>query len=159
MAVDLQQLQQIHRLESEVDQARAGVKQLTPSRVDLIEALPGVAGTRGGPGRCRGSQGKAQNRRPRQPRPREAGRRIAEARFDLRDLREILSHALVLYTQQTGKVVIKEHDRTRQVELRARISKRLLGQERLPLGINRHLGQHFPIPVGMKVEGKPEEGE
>jgi hypothetical protein len=73
--------------------------------------------------------------------------------------REVLSHTLVLYTQQTGKVVIKEHDRTRQIELRARISKRLLGQERLPLGINRHLGQHFPIPVGMKVEGKPEEGE
>jgi hypothetical protein len=55
--------------------------------------------------------------------------------------------------------VIKEHDRTRQIELRARISRRLLGQERLPLGINRHFGQHFPIPVGMKVEGKPEEGE
>jgi len=47
----------------------------------------------------------------------------------------------------------------RQIELRARISKRLLGQERLPLGINQHLGQHFPIPVGMKVEGKPDEGE
>jgi hypothetical protein len=85
---------------------------------------------------------------------------IAEARFDLRDLREILSHTLVLYTQQTGKVVIKEHDRTRQIELRARISKRLLGQERLPLaGPNRYLGQHFPIPEGMKVEVKPEEGE
>jgi hypothetical protein len=85
---------------------------------------------------------------------------IAEARFDLRDLREILSNTLVLYTQQTGKVVIKEHDRTRQIELRARISKRLLGQEQLPLaGHNKYLGQHFPIPVGMKVEEKPEEGE
>lgn len=84
---------------------------------------------------------------------------IAEARFDLRDLREILSHTLVPYTQQTGKVVIKEHDRMRQIELRARISKRLLGQERLPLGPNKLLGQHFPIPVGMKVEVKPEEGE
>ena len=84
---------------------------------------------------------------------------IAEARFDLRDLREILWNTLVLYTQQTGKVVIKEHDRTRQIELRARISKRLLGQERLPIGINRHLGQHFPIHEGMKVEVKTEEGE
>jgi len=35
----------------------------------------------------------------------------------------------------------------------------LLGQERLPLGPNKLLGQHFPIPVGMKVEVKPEEGE
>jgi hypothetical protein len=56
--------------------------------------------------------------------------------------------------------LIKEHDRPRQIELRARISKRLLGQERLPLaGPNKYLVQHFPIPVGMKVEGKPEEGE
>jgi hypothetical protein len=62
--------------------------------------------------------------------------------------------------QQTGKIVIKEHDRTRQIELRARISKRLLGQERLPLaGPNKYLGQHFPIPEGMKVEVKPDEGE
>jgi len=56
--------------------------------------------------------------------------------------------------------VLKEHDRVRQIELRARISKRLLGQERLPLaGPNKLLGQHFPIPVGMKVEVKSEEGE
>jgi hypothetical protein len=34
------------------------------------------------------------------------------------------------------------------------------GQERLPLaGPHKYLGQHFPIPVGMKVEVKPEEGE
>ena len=85
---------------------------------------------------------------------------IAEAWFNLRDLREILSTTLVLYTRQTGKVVIKEHDRTRQIELRARISKRLLGQERLPLaGPNKYLGKHFPIPEGMKAEVRAGEGE
>jgi hypothetical protein len=40
MPVDLQQLQEIHKLETEVDQARAGVKQRKQNRVDLIEALP-----------------------------------------------------------------------------------------------------------------------
>jgi hypothetical protein len=119
----------------------------------------GVPGARGSQGRCGSSQGQTQDRRPRQPRPGKARCGDSRGRFDLRDLREILSHTLVLYTQQTGKVVIKEHDRTRQIELRARISKRLLGQERLLLaGPNKYLGQHFPIPVGMKVEVKPEEG-
>jgi hypothetical protein len=43
--------------------------------------------------------------------------------------------------------VIKEHDRTRQIELRARISKRLLGQERLPLaGPNKYPGAAFSDP-------------
>lgn len=85
---------------------------------------------------------------------------IAEAWFNLRDLREILSNTLVLYMQQTGKVVIKEHDQTRQIELRGRISKRLLGQERLPpAGPNKYLGQHFPIPEGMKAEVRAGEGE
>jgi hypothetical protein len=40
MPVDLRQLQEIHKLETEVDQARAGVKQRKQNRVDLIEALP-----------------------------------------------------------------------------------------------------------------------
>ena len=40
MAVDLQQLQEIDRIESEVDQGRAGVQQLVQSWLDLIEGLP-----------------------------------------------------------------------------------------------------------------------
>jgi hypothetical protein len=70
----------------------------------------------------------------------------------------VTSRSLVLYTQQTGKVVIKEHDRTRQIELRARISKRLLGQERLPLGINRHLSEHIPIPTRDQFAKQPNRG-
>jgi hypothetical protein len=159
MPVDLQQLNEIHRLEGEVDQSRAGVKQLEQKRVDLVEALPEYVALEEAKRAVEEAKAglKIAVRDNRDLAKLEVD--IAEARFDLRDLREILSHTLVLYTQQTGKVVIKEHDRTRQIELRARISKRLLGQERLPIGINRHLGQHFPIPVGMKVEGKPEEGE
>jgi hypothetical protein len=29
----------------------------------------------------------------------------------------------------------------------------------MPAGPNKYLGQHFPIPEGMKVEVKPDEGE
>jgi hypothetical protein len=156
MPVDYQQLQDIHRLEGEVDQAKAGVKQLVQSRVDLIEGLPEYVALEEAKRAAEEAKAKLKIAVRDNRDLAKLDVEIAEARFDLRDLREILSHTLVLYTQQTGKVVIKEHDRTRQIELRARISKRLLGQERLPLGINRHLGQHFPIPVGMKVEVKPD---
>jgi hypothetical protein len=159
MPVDYQQLQDIHRLETEVDQARAGVKQRVQNRIDLIEALPEYQALEEARAAVEAAKAKLKIAVRDNREVAKLDVEVAEARFDLRDLREVLSHTLVLYTQQTGKVVIKEHDRTRQIELRARISKRLLGQERLPIGINRHLGQHFPIPVGMKVEGKPEEGE
>jgi hypothetical protein len=152
MAVDYQQLQ--------VDQARAGVKERVQNRIDLIEALPEYQALEEARAAVEAAKAKLKIAVRDNRDLAKLDVVIAEARFDLRDLREILSHTLVLYTQQTGKVVIKEHDRTRQIELRARISKRLLGQERLPLaGPNRYLGQHFPIPEGMKVEVKPEEGE
>jgi hypothetical protein len=160
MPVDYEQLQQIRRLETEVDQARAGVKQRVQDRVDLVEALPEYKALEEARAAVEAAKAKFKIAVRDNREVAKLDVDIAEARFDLRDLREILSNTLVLYTQQTGKVVIKEHDRTRQIELRARISKRLLGQERLPLaGPNKYLGQHFPIPVGMKVEGKPEEGE
>jgi hypothetical protein len=147
MAVDLQQLNEIHRIEGEVDQARSGVKKLVQDRIDLIEGLPEYQVLQDAREAVEAAKAKLKiavrdNR--------DLARLdvdIAEARFDLRDLREILSHTLVLYTQQTGKAVLKEHDRVRQIELRARISKRLLGQERLPIGIDRHLGQHVEIPA------------
>ena len=40
MPVDYQQLNDIHRIEGEVDQARAGVKALIEQRTSLIEGLP-----------------------------------------------------------------------------------------------------------------------
>ena len=40
MPVDLQQLNEIHRLETEVDQVRGGVKALIDQRTGLIEGLP-----------------------------------------------------------------------------------------------------------------------
>ena len=147
MAIDLQTQNDIHRIEGEIDQARGGVKQLVQARVDLIEGLPEYQALE----EARTALEAAKARLKIAVRDnRDVAKLdvdIAEARFDLRDLREILSNTLVLYTQQTNKTVLKEHDRVRQIELRARISKRLLGQERLPIGINRHLGQHVEIPA------------
>src|SRR5215218_9136313 len=158
MPVDYQQLQDTHRLEGEVDQAKSGVKQLAQSRVDLIEGLPEYVALEEAKRAIEEAKARLKIAVRDNRDLAKLDVEIAEARFDLSDLREIESNTLVLYTQQTGRAVIKEHDRVRQIELRARISKRLLSQERLPIGINRHLGQHFPIPVGMKVEVNQGEG-
>lgn len=52
--------------------------------------------------------------------------------------------------------MIKDREATtRAIEFKAKLGK----PARLPLaGPDKYLGQHFPIPVGMKVEGKPDEG-
>jgi hypothetical protein len=92
MAVDLQQLNEIHRLETEVDQTRSGVKQLIQNRIDLIEALPEYQALEEAKAAVEAAKAKLKiavrdNR--------DLARldvEIAEARFDLRDLREILSH-------------------------------------------------------------------
>jgi hypothetical protein len=100
------------------------------------------------------------DRRPRQPRPGKA--RCGDSRGPIRSARppgDPVAHARPIHAADWQGCHQGARPDT-QIELRARISKRLLGQERLPLaGPNKYLGQHFPIPVGMKVEGKPEEGE
>jgi hypothetical protein len=82
--------------------------------------------------------------------------RIDEAKFHRRDLGEILSHHLVVYHDETGRDVIKDREATtRAIEFKAKLGKPTLDQPRLPLGgPNKYLGQHFPIPEGMKVEVK-----
>jgi hypothetical protein len=84
--------------------------------------------------------------------------RIDEAKFRRRDLGEILSHHLVAYHEDTGRDGVRDmEDCNRKIEFKARLGKPALDQPRLPF--SQHIGRHFPIPVGMKVEGKPEEGE
>jgi hypothetical protein len=87
--------------------------------------------------------------------------RIDEAKFHRRDPGEILSHHLVAYHDDTGGDVVRDmENRDRKIEFKARLGKPALNKPRLPLaGPNKYLGQHFPIPEGMKVEGKPDEGE
>jgi hypothetical protein len=85
--------------------------------------------------------------------------KIGEAKFHRRDLREILSHHLVAYHEDTGRAIIKDMEsRNRKIEFKAKLGKPALDQPRLPLGINRHLGEHIPIPTrdqfakGVKAE-------
>ena len=73
---------------------------------------------------------------------------IGEAKFHRRDLGEILSHHLVAYHEDRGRDIIKDMEsRNRKIEFKAKLGKPALDQPRLPLGINRHLGEHIPIPT------------
>lgn len=82
---------------------------------------------------------------------------LAEARFDQRDLREQYSHHLIAYIQETGREVVRDRDGVNHaIELRAKKGKPALDQPRLPLGINKHLGQRQPIPEGMRIEREPQ---
>lgn len=153
MSIDMQQLAAIHRIETEVEESVRAVKELLEQRTALIEDLyeytrleEALAAVK--EARVRLNLALRDNR--------ELAKLevdIAEARFSLRDEREILSHHLVVYTQDTGRDVVKDHEaRTRQIELKAKLGKRALDQERLPLGLNKHLGEHVAIPDGRRVE-------
>ena len=89
MPVDYQQLQDIHRLENEVDQARAGVQQLTQSQVDLIEALPEYKALEEAKAAVEEAKAKLKIAVRDNRDLAKLDVDIAEARFDLRDLREI----------------------------------------------------------------------
>jgi hypothetical protein len=60
-----------------------------------------------------------------------------------RSCRTTLSH---ITTRPAGTWKDREAT-TRAIEFKARLGKPALDQPRLPLGINRHLGEHVPIPT------------
>jgi hypothetical protein len=148
MAVDMEQLQRIHRIEGEVKAAEQSVKELKQQRLDLILELPEYQALQDALAAVREAKAllKIAIRDDRELNALEVER--AEEAFKLRDLREILSHHLVAYHEDTGRDVVKGIDaRTRQIELKARLGKPTLDQARLPLGFGRHFGQHVDIPT------------
>jgi hypothetical protein len=152
MAADIVLITAIHRIETELADSVKGVKALAEQRSNLIndmdeyralqDALTAVKAAR-------------VNLRLAIQDNRELNKLevdISEAKFKKRDLGEILSHHLVVYTQDTGRDVVRDRDGlTRQIELKAKEGKPTLDQPRLPLGINRHLGERQPIS-----DAKPE---
>lgn len=151
MAVDMQMLTSIHRIETEIDESVKAVKALLEARTGMIEDLDEYKALEDALAAVREARVrlKLAIRDNRELNKLEVD--IAEAKFKRKDLGEILSHHLVVYTQDTGRDVVKDHEsRTRQIELKAKLGKTALDQERLPLGINKHLGQHVAIPEAGK---------
>jgi hypothetical protein len=161
MAVDLQQLQAIHHLQGEVSDADREVKTLVEDYEQQLADLPEQQAVDEAERALKEARDRLKITIASDADLAKLADRIDDAKFRRRDLVEILSHHLVVYHDETGRDVIKDREATtRAIEFRAKLGKPTLDQPRLPLGgPNKYLGQHFPIPVGMKVEGKPEEGE
>jgi hypothetical protein len=161
MAVDLQQLQAIHHLQGEVHEADRDVKTLVEDYAQQLADLPEQQAVSEAEQALKEARDRLKITIASDPDLAKLADRIDEAKFHRRDLGEILSHHLVVYHDGTGRDVIKDREATtRAIEFKAKLGKPTLGQPRLPLaGPNKYLGQHFPIPEGMKVEVKPEEGE
>jgi hypothetical protein len=161
MAVDLQQLQAIHQLQGEVSEADRAVKTLVEDYEQQLADLPEQQAVDEAERVLKEARDRLKITINSDPDLAKLADRIDEAKFQRRDLGEILSHHLVVYHDETGRDVIKDREATtRAIEFKAKIGKPTLDQPKLPLaGPNKYLGQHFPIPVGMRVEGKPEEGE
>jgi hypothetical protein len=161
MSVDMQQLQAIHHLQGEVSEADREVKTLVDDYEQQLADLPEQQAVSDAEQALKEARDRLKITIASDPDLAKLADRIDEAKFHRRDLGEILSHHLVAYHEDTGRDVIRDMEsRNRKIEFKAKLGKPALDQPRLPLGgPNKYLGQHFPIPVGMKIEGKPEEGE
>jgi NADPH:quinone reductase-like Zn-dependent oxidoreductase len=97
---DLQLLQAIHRIESELDQVSREVKQLEGGRVALIANLPESRALAEALRALYEARLRIAVRENREGNKLEVD--LAEVRFKRRDLKDIHSHHLVVYTQDTG---------------------------------------------------------
>ena len=151
MAVDMAQLQSIHRLETEVTDAERTVRELRQQRVEHIQDLPEYRTLEDALAVVRDAHAALKLAIRSDAELTKLQEELADAAHDLRDLREMLSHHLVAYHEDTGRDVVKDHEaRTRQIELKAKLGKPAPDQARLPLGLDRHLG------VRMEIGTKPE---
>jgi DNA integrity scanning protein DisA with diadenylate cyclase activity len=149
MAVDIEQLHEIHRVESEVDAAERYTKELRQKRVELICDLPEYKTLRDLQVALKQAEAKLRVavRFNKDLNTLEVER--GEAAFHLRDLREILSHHLIAYHDQTGLSVVKDRAAvSRQIQFRARLASPVVANQlRSSLGLDRHLGVNVEIPA------------
>lgn len=150
MSVDLAQMNRIHDLENEIDHAQMELKAIKERRTELVTELPEFTALETAQAAVKEAAVKLklaiQDNRELNALHVEQG----EVRYLLHDLKEMLSHHLVAYHDDTGRDVVRDREaRNRHIELSARLSKpgkRVLDQERLPLGLSRHFGAKVEIP-------------
>ena len=152
MAADIVLITAIHRIETELADSVKGVKALAEQRSNLINDMDEYKALEDALAAVRAARVALRLAIQDNRELNKLEVDISEAKFKKRDLGEILSHHLVVYTQDTGRDVVRDRDGlTRQIELKAKEGKPTLDQPRLPLGINRHLGERQPIS-----DAKPE---
>jgi hypothetical protein len=148
MSVDLAQLQRIHDLETEIMTAELYVKAIRQQRTDLVADLPEYRALKEAQAALHAAE---VNLKLAIQDDHELNRLKVdkgEAMYQLRDLKEQLSHNLTAYMEDTGRDVIKDSQaRNRHIDLYARLSKpgkRVLDQTKM--SFSQHFGVRQPIP-------------
>src|SRR6478609_3317224 len=153
MSADIVLIQAIHRIETELADSVKGVKALIEQRSDLITDLDEFKALEDALAAVKAARYKLRLAIQDNRELHKLEVDISEAKLKKRDLGEILSHHLVVFPQHTGRDLVRDRDGvTRQIELKAKEGKPTLDQPRLPLGINRHLGERQPIPDDRRIE-------
>lgn len=143
MAVDMAQLQRIYELEGEIQGAELALKAIKERRTELVTDLPAFTA-------LDDAQQAVKEAAVRLKLAIQDNRELSalyvergEVAYHLHDLKEMHSHHLTAYTQDTGRDVIKDAlGRNRHIDLYARLSKpskRVLDQAKLPFA------QHFGV--------------
>lgn len=135
MSVDLEKLQRIHSLEGEIFATELELKAIKERRTELVTDLPEFTELEQAQAALRAASVKLKlairDNRELNALYVERG----EVAYHLHDLKDMLSHHLTAYHQDTARDVIKDaQGRNRQIELSARLSKpskRVLDQTRM----------------------------
>jgi hypothetical protein len=104
MAVDLQMLQNIHHLPGVINAAIREVKSLLEQRDERIKDLPQYQALQDALAVIAEARTRLKIAIETDPELNRLQEEIAEAMFNMRDLREILSHHLVAYHKETGRI-------------------------------------------------------
>ncbi|MDQ0672962.1 hypothetical protein QFZ36_000523 [Pseudarthrobacter siccitolerans] len=143
MAIDMAQVNRIHSLEGEIHVAELELKAIKERRTELVTDLPEYKELEVAQAAVKAASVKLklaiQDDRELSVLHVDRG----EVAYHLHDLREMLSHHLAAYAQDTARDVIKDFQgRNRQIEISAKLSKpgkRVLDQAKLPFS------QHFGV--------------
>jgi hypothetical protein len=123
----------IHRVEQEIEECTAKIKTIKDDRKSQIEELP----------ECKDLQGLTNDLKVARELLKGAieadkdisttSSELSEYKFKLNDLKEILSHNLVIYFRDTGREVVEDFESTtRQIVIKAKLGAKALDQESLP---------------------------
>lgn len=154
MSVDMQQLHDIHQLEDDITQVERYLKDLRQQRIDRIADLDEFKALQEAQASVRAAETRLRIavREDRELAALEVDR--GEAAFKRRDLKDMLSHHLVAYHDQSGLSTVKDREaRSRAIKFRASLDKpEIVNQTRIELGLSKHFGARVAIPAAPEAQ-------
>lgn len=133
MPVDMDLINNIHRVESDISETQSKIKTIRQERKEAIEEIPEYAGVLQLAEQLKAARESLKDVIQEDPSLAATDNELDELKFKLKDLVEILSHHLVVYFQDTGREVVTDSfGDTRQIDFKAKLGAEALDQEKLP---------------------------